>query len=119
MNNARFQIHPDRRIVVTALQDIPKGAEITTKYLPCTVGNTRRRSKIKANWNFECQCIRCQDVTEFGTNFDALKCQQCPQGLVLPEKALDMESLWKCSNCDFNVSMHFFSCKKTRKKINF
>ena len=31
-NNARFQIHPDRRIVVTALQDIPKGMVI---HKPC------------------------------------------------------------------------------------
>ena len=38
VNNARFQIHPDRRIVVTALRDIPKGTEITTKYMPCTFG---------------------------------------------------------------------------------
>ena len=79
------------------------GTEITTKYLPCTAGNTRRRSKIKDNWDFECLCTRCQDVTEFGTNYDAIKCQKCPQGLVLPEKALDTECDWKCSNCEFKV----------------
>ena len=70
---------------------------------PYYIGNTRRRSKILSSWKFECQCLRCQDVTEFGTNYDAIKCQKCPEGLVLPEKALSINSDWKCSGCEFKV----------------
>ena len=72
-------------------------------HFPYYIGNTRRRSKILSSWKFECQCLRCQDVTEFGTNYDAIKCQKCPEGLVLPEKALSINSDWKCSGCEFKV----------------
>ena len=35
-------------------------------------------------WYFTCSCARCEDVTEFGTNLSAFKCQMCCEGLVLP-----------------------------------
>ena len=82
----------DRRIKVTALRDIPKGSEITIPYLPCNSGNTLRRAKIKKNWHFECQCERCCDTTELGTFIDAVKCQKCPEGHLLPHKPLDLEA---------------------------
>ena len=58
ISNARFQVHHDKRIKVTALRDIPKGTEITISYCPSNAGNTLRRAKIKKNWYFDCQCER-------------------------------------------------------------
>ena len=98
-SNCRFQIHQDKTMVITALTDIQAGEELTIKYLPCTIGNTLRRSKIAANWNFDCCCQRCSDPTEFGTYFDALKCyQKTCEGYLLP-KALESKSDWKCDKC--------------------
>ena len=36
-----------------------------------------RRTRIKNNWNFDCNCIRCKDSTELGTNIDAVLCLKC------------------------------------------
>ncbi len=96
--NTRFQIHHDDQwyIKLTALTDIKKGQEITISYLPCNIGNTLRRSKIKKNWYFDCQCERCCDPTEKGTHFEAIRCQKCSNGLMLPLKALDLDSDWIC-----------------------
>ena len=41
-NNSRFQIYHDRRIVLRALKDIPRGEEITTIYLSPLMGNVLR-----------------------------------------------------------------------------
>lgn len=85
-SNCRFQIHQNKNMVITALTDIQAGEELTIKYLPCTIGNTLRRIKIAANWKFDCCCRRCQDPTEFGTYFDALKCyQKTCGGYLLPK----------------------------------
>ena len=87
--------------MVTALRDIEKGEELSIKYLPCTLGNTLRRSKISSNWNFDCLCQRCSDPTEFGTYFDALKCQKCPsdsEAHMLPISN-QSSSDWKCDKC--------------------
>ena len=56
--NARFQVHGDRRLVLTAQQDIEAGQEVTVRYLPSLMGSIRRRFKIRNNWNFDCQCER-------------------------------------------------------------
>ena len=94
-------------VVQPMVQPSIAGSSITSQWIifAFSLGNTRRRSKILSSWKFECQCLRCQDVTEFGTNYDAIKCQKCPEGLVLPEKALSINSDWKCSGCEFKVFM--------------
>ena len=48
------------------------------------------------HWYFTCQCQRCRDPTEFGTNTSGLPCTvtDC-SGLLLP---LDSES-WRCTVC--------------------
>ena len=105
VSNTRFQIHHDHRIKLTALRDIPKGTEITIKYMPCSMGNTMRRLKIKKNWHFDCLCERCHDLTELGTNFEAIKCQKCPEdGYLLPKEALNTASEWICNHCSDTVN---------------
>ncbi|XP_059079369.1 uncharacterized protein LOC131877644 isoform X1 [Tigriopus californicus] len=77
--NSRFQIHRDRKLVLRAQIDIPRGEEITTRYLPSMIGNIRRRFKIKNNWNFDCVCLRCQDPTELGSFIGITVCPKCSQ----------------------------------------
>ena len=45
--NARFHLTLDRRIVVRALEKIPKGDEIVTRYLPALMSTPRRQHKIR------------------------------------------------------------------------
>lgn len=49
--------------VVRALCDIPKGAEVCISYVPVSEPLERRREKLK-NYNFECDCARCQQEAE-------------------------------------------------------
>lgn len=73
---------------------------------------------IKKNWDFICNCVRCQDVTELGTYFSAIKCHSCSEisnsaqdgldndakiytsnGCYLPKNTKDLESSWSCNKC--------------------
>ena len=58
VNNSRFQVYDDRRVVLRAQVDVPAGAEITITYLPQMISNVRRRAKIKRSWYFQCTCAR-------------------------------------------------------------
>ena len=64
---------------LSLLLDIPSFPcmQITTRYLPALLGSSRRRFKIRSNWNFDCACARCADPTEMGTNVDAVLCSKC------------------------------------------
>ena len=46
-----------------------------------------------------CNCVRCQDPTEFGSYLSAMKCPKCPtdkNSPLLPENPTDPDSVWKC-----------------------
>ena len=46
-----------------------------------------------------CNCVRCQDPTEFGSYLSAMKCPKCPKDKnspLLPENPTDPDSVWKC-----------------------
>ena len=55
--------------------------------------NVYRRTKIKQNWKFDCDCTRCKDATELGTNLDAVLCMKCRRGR-------EMYNITKASNAD-------------------
>ena len=67
--------------------------------LSLILGNLRRREDIHRYWFFDCQCKRCCDVTEFGTNMSAILCYNCKQGHLLPRDTLDYKSDWVCVSC--------------------
>ena len=63
------------------------------------------------NWSFRCD--RCLDPTELGSMLNAVVCQRCLPaeeagkesigrvgGFMLPVRATDLASPWKCSACD-------------------
>ena len=89
-------------IVVAGLEDIPKGAMSSSNicHALLEILVTGQKSKPIGILNVNVYCIRCQDITEFETNYGILKCQQGPQNLMLPEKAIKMESLSKKLFCE-------------------
>ncbi|XP_023323790.1 protein msta [Eurytemora carolleeae] len=101
--NSRFQIYPDRSILLRAQVSIPKGSEITTQYLTPLIGTMPRRQKIRKNWFFSCICDRCADPTEKGTFLSGIICQSC-QDIVLPANPLDYETTWKCMKCSVETT---------------
>ena len=48
---------------------------------------------------FRCQCQRCLDPSEFGSNLSALRCTVCSVGFVLPERPTDPLTDYVCKNC--------------------
>ena len=103
-SNTRFQVYTDRRIVLRAQVDIKIGEEVSTLYLPPSMGTVLRRTKIKNNWKFDCVCDRCSDKTEFGTNLNTVKCQLCVKqgscGYILPLDPLEYDGEWECQKCN-------------------
>ena len=103
---------------------IRKGEEITTRYLGPWEGQPSRQLKIEQNWRFICNCRRCKDPTELGTNFSAIKCPKCIEeeisnnkdtkgntnmivnngtpkngGYLLPINVQDLGTPWQCNDC--------------------
>ena len=117
--NFRCTVDPETFIIeVRAQRNIRKGEEITTRYFEPWIGQPRRVLSIEKNWNFICNCARCQDPTDFETYFSAIKCQTCYEnshfsddildndnmashsdGCYVPNNTQNLESLWSCNKC--------------------
>lgn len=85
-------------IVLRANRAIQKGEEVSVNYLNIWCGQPKRRVHLSNTWFFDCACSRCSDVTEFGTNLSAFKCESCCEGLILPNTT-DLDSDWSCRFC--------------------
>ena len=57
-----------------------------------------RRLELLQFWRFECQCPRCQDVTEMGTMASGVMCDRCNDGVMLPDTC-HVHSNWSCNTC--------------------
>ena len=56
---------------------------------------------------FKCDCLRCQDPTEFGSNLSALKCKNKSAGcleIVNPIDSQSLDSDFVCDTCQFVIS---------------
>ena len=72
--NTRCTICPKSfKMIVRAQTLIPKGQQITTRYIPPWDGQPVRLNKIWKHWQFVCFCDRCKDPTEFGTYFSGIR----------------------------------------------
>ena len=82
-------------VVLRARTEILEGEEISIQYVPASLGQPQRGASLGSVWRFECACARCSDPSEFGTWVSALKCAQCHEGLVLPERPRE-GAAWRC-----------------------
>ena len=80
-----------------ATKRISIGESISIQYVNILEGTIPRREALLENWNFLCVCPRCEDPTEFGSYFSAVKCSVCPTGYLLP--ILHPEEIFICQNC--------------------
>lgn len=88
-----------------AKRDIGKGESITLSYVDTLKPTPLRREQLSKDKKFWCECARCLDPTEFGSNCSALSCPQC-RGPVLPEDD-DDGGIWACKskNCaDYSIA---------------
>lgn len=96
-------------IVLWARFPIKKGTHLSICYTDALYGTENRRHHLKQTKFFDCTCDRCSDLTEFGTNFGALKCsgvvkdQSTCSGLLLPVSLSECSKNWKCGKCQVAV----------------
>ncbi|XP_044738650.1 SET domain-containing protein SmydA-8-like [Chrysoperla carnea] len=92
-------------VLVIAGQDIKADEHISICYVDPLWGTANRRHFLLETKYFKCNCARCNDPTEFGTMFNAIKCKEkdC-EGYLLPktfieQKDTEDEPKWYCSKC--------------------
>lgn len=111
-------------LYLRALVDLKPGEPILVSRDPLALMLTaqirQRRLKYMSGWDgFRCNCARCSDWTELGTNFATLQCRKelknwgndasaidpspC-SGMLMATKPLDHDFEWKCPTCKFRVS---------------
>ena len=100
--NTRVVKREDHTVCVRAQTPILKGQEIFNKYTSFFAGRIERSELIQDNWNFFCECPRCSDPSDLGSNFDTLNCSKC-KGAMLPD-GNDPSSPWLCCECGSRLS---------------
>ena len=95
------------KLTVRAARDIMNGEHITSTYSNILWGTQLRRYQLKEMKYFVCNCERCLDPSELGTNFSTLRClgsEEMPcNGLQMALNPLSDESEWACNKCPIKV----------------
>lgn len=83
-------------IIFWTSNGIKAGEHLSICYSDVLWGTANRQHHLQQTKMFQCDCLRCTDVTEFGTNYDAVKCNQegCT-GLALPISLDKWNENWK------------------------
>ncbi|KAK4873948.1 hypothetical protein RN001_013308 [Aquatica leii] len=107
-SNAYKTFSPNGSVKLIAGTPINKGEHISICYTEPLQTTLYRQKHLADSKFFSCLCKRCQDVTEFGTNLTALKCQNrnC-DGVVLPKSFQSPCSHWSCNICGNQVSTEY------------
>ena len=74
-NTKTFKL-ANHRMEVRAQTEIRAGEQITNQYLKPEKPTFLRRPLLRDKWHFDCQCRRCADPTELGSNLSAVICQR-------------------------------------------
>jgi len=91
--NVKINFDKDYKISVIAGKDIEEGEHIATMYTHALWGSIARRDHLNITKQFWCNCGRCTDPTEFGSNFSTILDKGHP---LLPKDPLDADSDWVC-----------------------
>ncbi|XP_048479529.1 SET domain-containing protein SmydA-8 [Plutella xylostella] len=119
--NCNKSFTSDGELLLVAGVPIKAGSHLSVCYTDPMWGTEGRRHHLADTWFFECRCERCSDVTEFGTNYSAVKCKKkdckgylLPPTFIVPilhktlspdpaSRSLD-DKLWRCARCRDQVS---------------
>ncbi|KAH8388057.1 hypothetical protein KR093_011417, partial [Drosophila rubida] len=79
---------------------------LTLSYAYTLQGTLKRRTFIQGGKLFWCQCQRCADPRELGSDCSALVCPApaCHQGSVRATDPLEQTADWACDRCDHRIS---------------
>ncbi|KMR04866.1 protein isoform b [Lasius niger] len=103
--NTKHHFDDQQRLQVSAALPITAGEELTMSYTDLLWDTSSRRQFLRATKHFSCECSRCSDPSEFGSQLGALLCAKddC-SGHLLPRNPLSLESPWICDRCQISVN---------------
>lgn len=76
---------------------IKKGDHLSICYSDALWGTDSRQNHLQQTKMFKCDCVRCQDVTELGTFYSAIKCNRASascSGLAMPRSLKEWTQDW-------------------------
>jgi len=105
VGNARLMLDGSNLMTVIASQPIKKGKPIKWNYGRALDTTWTRQVNLLEHKYFSCQCERCLDPTELGSNLSSLKCREekC-EGLTIPKNSMTMKGEWICLKCEAVVN---------------
>ncbi|XP_049533897.1 SET domain-containing protein SmydA-8 [Anopheles darlingi] len=114
--NTKHYFDDALRMVLVATVDIERGATISTSYTQPLLGTLHRRLALKQSKHFDCQCERCTDPTELGTNLSGFRCPVCRKGIVLSAQPCSPQSVWRCrqQKCAFSETATAYAARCTQ-----
>lgn len=117
--NTRHVFDDRLQIQLISTVDISKGESITATYTQSLWNTLSRRLHLKSSKHFWCDCERCQDASEFGTLFSAMKCLKCSAGYVVSLNPVQQDSPWRCQQCNHNLDSGVAKqrCESMRKEL--
>ncbi|CAL8106863.1 unnamed protein product [Orchesella dallaii] len=104
---------------------LKSGDHLSVAYTNAMWNTEKRREFLKKEKHFWCDCVRCKDPWELGTNFSTLKCPICkiasvpvlknPGGTATASSSQEIQ--WKCTNTKCGKTIAFYQVKKVDNKL--
>lgn len=108
--NCYYIFNPSQKYQITmhAGRDIRQGEHMSIMYTNMLWGTLMRQEHLLTNKYFICQCTRCLDPTELGSNLSTVKCigdigKYC-DGVMFAKNPIDIATDWHCTRCDVSIS---------------
>jgi len=96
--NCYIMVGADHSISIRASVKINKGEPVTRSLVDVMRCNLFRRRELEKAFFIDCDCKRCQDGSEFGTNYGGLVSPQYNNLIFVSSNPCDENSPWVCSD---------------------
>lgn len=100
--NSFLTIDAEFKVKLYAGQDIERGHIITYNNAIVMLSTRERREQLQKTKHILCECQRCVDPTELGTNIGSIKCTNCNSGYYRICECCEFS--WTCQDCKHKVS---------------
>lgn len=101
--NLQLSFTDEGVMLVRTGMPLEAGDPMYVTYTGTTMPLWERKSCLKENYFFVCECKRCSDPTEMGTDFSNPRCPECYNSLMQPHTWLDATN-WVCPKCQTEKS---------------
>lgn len=101
--NLQLSFTDEGVMIVRTGSPMEAGDPMYVTYTGTTMPLWERQEVLKENYFFTCECKRCSDPTEMGTNFSNPRCPECSGSFMQPQTWLGTTA-WICPNCRMEKS---------------